>query len=60
MHPKLAGGIFAVIYIFTCLLIQGIFKINLFDHVLYYIIGIMLGCAVYKYFADRYDGDDNV
>jgi len=60
MHPKLAGGIFAVIYIFICLLIQGIFKIDVFDHVLYYIIGIVLGCVVYKYFADRYDGDDNV
>lgn len=60
MHPKLAGGIFVVIYIFICLLIQGIFKINIFGHKLYYILGLILGCIVYKYFADRYDGDGNV
>ena len=60
MHPKLAGGIFAVIYIFICLLIQGIFKIEVIGHILYYVGALVLGCAVYKYFADRYDGDGNV
>lgn len=60
MHPRLAVGIFVFIYILICALIQGILKINVFDNVLYYIIVVVLSCIVYKYFADRYDGDDNV
>ena len=60
MHPKLACGIFAGIYSLICVLIQGILKVNVFDNVLCYIIAVVLGCVVYKYFADRYDGDGNV
>ena len=60
MHPKLASGLSVIIYIFICLLIQGIFKIEVIGHILYYVGVLVLGCAVYKYFADRYDGDGNV
>ena len=60
MHPKIAGGIFTLIYIIICFVIEKIFKIDVFDHVLCYIIGLILGGLVYKYFADRYDGDRSV
>ena len=56
MHPKIAGGIFVIIYSILGLIIEKIFNINLFDNVLFYIVLVVLDLLVYKYFADRYDG----
>ncbi len=60
MHPKIAGGIFGIIYSILGLIIEKIFNINLFDNVLFYIVLVVLDLLVYKYFADRYDGDRSV
>ncbi len=60
MHPKIAGGIFVVIYSILGLIIEKVFDINLFDNILFYIVLVVLGLIVYKYFADRYDGDRSV
>ena len=60
MHPKIAGGIFGIIYSILGLIIEKIFNINLFDNVLFYIVLVVLDLLVYKYFADRYEGDRSV
>ena len=60
MHPKLAGGIFCLLYGILGLIIEKIFKISLFDNIIFYVILIILGFIVYMYFAKRYDGDGNV
>jgi hypothetical protein len=61
MHPKLASGIFAIAYsiVFGGLML-GIFKINLFEHAAFYIIGGILDIIIYEWFAHRYEGEDNV
>ncbi len=38
----------------------GIFKINLFEHAAFYIIGGILDIIIYEWFAHRYEGEDNV
>ncbi len=60
MHPKLAVGIFSLVYSILGLIIERIFKISLFDNIFFYIILIILEFIVYMYFAKRYDGDGNV
>ena len=60
MHPRIACIIFTVIYSIICILINIIFKINVFDHVLCYIVALIFSVLIYKYFADRYDGDRSV
>ena len=60
MHPKLAGGIFCLLYSVLGLIIEKTFKISLFDNIFFYVILIILGFIVYMYFAKRYDGDGNV
>ena len=61
IHPKLASGLFALIYflIFGGLMFL-IFKINLFDHVSFYVIGLIIDIIIYEWFAHRYDGDRSV
>ena len=60
MHPRIACAIFAVICLIIGFLVRIIFKINIFEHVLTYVIVLVLSGLVYKYFADRYDGDRSV
>lgn len=61
IHPKLASGLFALIYflIFGGLIFL-IFKINFFDHISFYVIGLIIDIIIYEWFADRYDGDRSV
>lgn len=56
IHPKWAGGIFAFLYGIIGLIISALFKVEVFDHVWFYIIGLILDSIIYKIFADRYDG----
>ena len=56
IHPRPACGIFAVLYSLIIGLLEKIFKINLFDNIITYIILLILGACVYKFFLDRYDG----
>ena len=61
MHPKLASGIFIFLYsFFIGGLISLIFKIIVFDYIIFYIIGVILDIIIYEWFAQRYDGDDCV
>lgn len=56
IHPKWAGGVFAFLYGIIGLLISAFLKVEVFDHVWFYIIGLILDSIIYKIFADRYDG----
>ena len=56
IHPRPACGIFAVLYSLIIGLLEKIFKINLFDNIITYIIALILLVLVHKFFADRYDG----
>ena len=56
IHPKLAGGIFTLLYGIIGLLILGLFKIDLFECIWFYIVGLIIGFIIYKIFADKYDG----
>jgi thiamine transporter ThiT len=60
IHPKLAGGIFGLLYLIIGLIIEKIIHKDPSDFLLYYIIGFILASFVYKFFADRYDGDSSV
>ena len=60
MHPKIACAIFTVICLIIGFLVKVVFRINIFEHVLTYVIGLVLSGLIYKYFADRYDGDRSV
>lgn len=56
IYPRWTGGIFAVFYALIILLLEKIFKINLSDNIITYIIALILATLVYKFFKDRYDG----
>lgn len=60
IHSKLAGGIYAIIYIITCFFIEEKFKLNFCKNILFFIILLVSDIFVYKFFADRYDGDSSV
>lgn len=56
IHPKWVGGIFAFLYGIIGILITAFLGIEVFNHVLFYVVGVILDSIVYKIFADRYDG----
>ena len=60
IHPKLAGGIFGLLYLIIGLIIEKIIHKDPSDSLLFYIVGFVLACLVYKFFADSYDGDSSV
>lgn len=60
IHPKLAGGIFGLIYLAFGLIIEKIIHKDPLDFLAFYIVGFILAIFVYKFFADRYDGDSSV
>ncbi len=55
IHPKLASGLFAIIYSITVLLIDKIFHINFLYSKFFLIIMLIGGIVVYFYFWKKYD-----
>ena len=58
IHPKIAGFVFIVVYCLICGTIQVFFKINIIDSISFIVVGIILACFIYKFFLDRYDGEE--
>lgn len=58
IHPKIAGFVFILVYCSICAVIQVLFKIKVLDSIAFPIVGMILACFVYKYFLDRYDGEE--
>ena len=56
IHPRTAAATFIVIYYFIGILISIFTKINLFERVIYIIIGVIIGVIIHKIFEkDYYD-----
>lgn len=56
IHPGTAAAIFVTIYYFIGLLIYFIFKINLFEHIIYIVIAVVVALIIHTIFAkDYYD-----
>lgn len=60
IHPKLAGGIFGLLYLAVGFIIERIIHKDPFDYLLFYIVGFVFAIFVYNFFANRYDGDSSV
>ena len=58
LHPKFVSGLFAIIYYSLGGIIQITFKIQLYNHVLFYIIGLVIDIIVYEIALRKYNGNE--
>ena len=58
LHPKIISGLFAIIYYSLGGLIQIVFKIKLYNHILFYIIGLVIDIIIYEIVLRQYDGKE--
>ena len=58
LHPKIVSGLFAIIYYSLGGIIQITFKIQLYNHVLFYIIGLAIDIIVYEIALRKYNGNE--
>ena len=56
VHPKLAVGISTFLYGILVIILGKIFEIDFSKRIITYVVLLVQGVLVYKYFLDRYDG----
>ena len=58
IHPRLACGIFGIIYGFIGVLIDQITVLKVFENIWYYVIGLIIAIVINEFFGRRYPKDD--
>lgn len=58
IHPKLAVGIFALIFLIIGIIIENFTKNDTLGNIFYIIIGLIISSFVYDFFSSRYEEDD--
>ena len=54
IHPRLAG-LFIVPYFLFGFLIEKISNLEIINHPIFFIVGVIISVLLYKFFYDRYD-----